>query len=706
MFQCRVRGRRKNLARAKRRVAYNSLLIFFTFIPPILCVTVSGCSFADSLSAYFNTYYNAQRLFAEAETEVERSLAVKQRENPLLAQYAIPGGTKQKLTSVIEKCSKLLQYHPESNLVDDALLMIGKSYYYQGEYQKAERKFRELLDGFPESDLAFESRLVLSKTYYRMGDKEGASREAKELVTRAEAKEEREYAAAASLVLAQIEVDRENILQAATHYRVSAEYGSTSEMRAAAYRDLGEMLSRLGEYESAADAFRKSYDESDNYASEFRARIGLARMLARLKRFDASLDVLDDLRANTNNREFFAEIDFEIAHVLRDSGDIAAAVDQYRYVDTSYARTEISAKSYFELGRLYEIRLGQYDSARAAYTKGRTEFPTSPVTRDLVTRSEYFNRYFVYLDEIARYDSMRSAMRVPEDSTSAFPHGDSLDVKDTGLSESSAPDSTLLRQAPAVVMPLDTLNARLARNKIELGGLFLSGIGVTDSAESWYQLVITEHPESKFVPRALFFLAQIYGQDSSVSSFRSDSLYREIIRRFPDSEFAAESRRILGLASEVRSSDVAESAYRVAEGLLRKGQNVAAIDSFRAVVRRYPESRFASKAQYAIGWIYEQVKLQPDSAVSSYRKLLTSYPSSEYAVRVKPKVDLVDAQKQKLLAPRDSSATQDSILADPGKTTDPSGNVTGQQQARQPLPENVPQASKSPKERPEEFPEP
>ena len=79
--------------------------------------------------------------------------------------------------------------------------------------------------------------------------KDAASREAKDLVSRAEGKDEREYAAAASLILAQVEVDRDNIVQAATHYRVSAEYGSTSEMRTTAYRDLGEMLNRLGEYE-------------------------------------------------------------------------------------------------------------------------------------------------------------------------------------------------------------------------------------------------------------------------------------------------------------------------------------------------------------------------------------------------------------------------------------------------------------------------
>jgi tetratricopeptide (TPR) repeat protein len=131
-------------------------------------IAASGCSVGEFIASYFNTYYNAQRLFSEAEEEVWNQPDTRLLGRNLLAQFTIPSGTRTKFLSVIEKTSKLLQYHPESNLVDNALLMIGMSYYYQAEYPKAERKFIELLDGYPSSNLAVEAKLMLAYTSYKM----------------------------------------------------------------------------------------------------------------------------------------------------------------------------------------------------------------------------------------------------------------------------------------------------------------------------------------------------------------------------------------------------------------------------------------------------------------------------------------------------------------------------------------------------------
>ena len=100
---------------------------------------IGGCSIGDFIGAYFNTFYNAQRQFAEAEDELLSQPDVKQKDRPFGYTFTIQPTTKTKFEAVIEKCSKLLQYHPESNLVDNALLMIGKSYYYENDYQPAER---------------------------------------------------------------------------------------------------------------------------------------------------------------------------------------------------------------------------------------------------------------------------------------------------------------------------------------------------------------------------------------------------------------------------------------------------------------------------------------------------------------------------------------------------------------------------------------
>ena len=83
--------------------------------------------------AYYNTFYLARKDFNKAE-ENRRNTPNPQVQTALY-------------TEAIKKASKLLEFYPKSKWVDDALLLIGKSYYYQAEFTKAERKFRELKIG-------------------------------------------------------------------------------------------------------------------------------------------------------------------------------------------------------------------------------------------------------------------------------------------------------------------------------------------------------------------------------------------------------------------------------------------------------------------------------------------------------------------------------------------------------------------------------
>jgi outer membrane protein assembly factor BamD (BamD/ComL family) len=141
----------------------------------------------------------------------------------------------------------------------------------------------------------------------------------------------------------------------------------------------------------------------------------------------------------------------------------------------------------------------------------------------------------------------------------------------------------------------------------------------------------------------MFALAQIYDQDSTRPSAATvDSLYKQIIDQFPESEFATESRRHLGLAPPKKTEAEDTRVYASAERLMAEGKTTAAIDTFALVVREYPESPLASKAMYSVGWLYEQVALLPDSAIASYQKLVDLYPKSEYAEMVKPKLSEVD----------------------------------------------------------------
>ena len=198
----------------------------------------------------------------------------------------------------------------------------------------------------------------------------------------------------------------------------------------------------------------------------------------------------------------------------------------------------------------------------------------------------------------------------------------------------------------------------------ELAGLFFATIGLPDSAEYWYSQIVADYPSGKQVPRALYTLAQIYsGRDSVTSKPVADSLYRVIVRRFPGSEFAPESRRLLGLPVESPVVDEAESAYHRAEILMVRGDSTGAAEGFKKLALRFPGSPLASRALYAAGWIYENRLLNRDSAIASYSKLMSLYPSSQYATRIAPRIAEVTL-KQKADAAAADSLRQKKAAAD------------------------------------------
>ncbi len=612
---------------------------------------VQGCSIGGFLGAYFNTYYNAERLFSEAEDEILTQQKARKGPQDFLAPFAIQQGTRTKLTSVIEKCSKILQNHAESNLVDDALLMVGKAYYYQDENQKAERKFKELIEGYPSSDLVFQARLYLSYVYYRMPEKGESLKEAGALLDAAQKQGDNGIVASASLLMAEIELENKNPSEAVVHFQVAAERAETSEERVSAYLKMASVYEGQEQYQKAAETYLRAEAMSTDYENDYRSRFGLARMLSRLGKNQEALDVLDELRSNSNNRDFYGDIDFETGNVYARMDRLDEALTQYQYVDTAYARSEAAARSYYEQGRLYETRLMRYDSAAAAYSRGKMQSPSADVQPLLVKRAEIMGRYTSLWSQLGRFDSLRAEHLKPRDTLTVRSDTTGQD----SLASGTQPADSVQARAPMI--PLDSVNAVRARTIIELASLLYSDIGSVDSARFWFERFLDEFPGNPAAPRALFMLAQISSQDTVHGSVVADSLYRELVARYSSSEFAAEAARLHNLPIEQRRGDAANQAYVRGEDVLESGNRFAAVDSFKEVARRFPDSPLAAKAVYAVGWIYEDLIGNRDSAIAYYQRVAAQYPTSPYAAALRPKLAEVELK----LKQEREAARQDSI---------------------------------------------
>jgi len=117
-----------------------SAILFITLI-------FTGC-------AYFNIYYNAKSYYNLALSEKEK--------NPSSNTYKI------KADSTIQKTAKLIQYYPQSNLVDDALLLMAKAYMLKNENEKAQKKLNEIEIYYGNSNIIDEVHYLYALLlYYR-----------------------------------------------------------------------------------------------------------------------------------------------------------------------------------------------------------------------------------------------------------------------------------------------------------------------------------------------------------------------------------------------------------------------------------------------------------------------------------------------------------------------------------------------------------
>jgi tetratricopeptide (TPR) repeat protein len=97
-----------------------------------------------NFTAYYNTYYNAKRAYQTGIEQVEEQSVNINPEQPIRIHTAPVGAGQQNFQKAITKGAKILRKYPNTKWVDNALSLIGKSYYYRQEYFSAEQKFREL----------------------------------------------------------------------------------------------------------------------------------------------------------------------------------------------------------------------------------------------------------------------------------------------------------------------------------------------------------------------------------------------------------------------------------------------------------------------------------------------------------------------------------------------------------------------------------
>jgi tetratricopeptide (TPR) repeat protein len=372
----------------------------------ILTVVLSnGCGIYNDLTTYYNTFYNAKHLFADAVDEVNKS-PQKDRDTNYFAAYVVPQGSATKFDSVIVKCSKVIQYHADSKYVPDAIFMIAQCYYYEKENESAIKKFQELINNFPKDDNVIPAKLWFAKTEYLDKKPDAAMTIIDALVPEAHDAGKKDVELEAMLLKAQIYVDRKDYDLAADEYGKALETDGDGSLKALAQYQLASSYEIIEKYDKAADAYKNVLKYDADQDLQFKSQYHYGTMLATSGKYTPALNLFNELKSDRPKNEDLALIDLEIAKTYAMMDDTAKAFDFFRFIDTTYRGTPALDKSYYERGLLFEYRYKDLKTALGFYSKVTGQGLSVEKASFSKQKAANFTHYFTLLGNLTKCDSM------------------------------------------------------------------------------------------------------------------------------------------------------------------------------------------------------------------------------------------------------------------------------------------------------------
>ncbi len=348
-----------------------------------------GCGVWEDFTTYFNLYYDTSDLFHRAEDKIN----IQHRGLFSIQEQNLAPDINQLLIKVVEKSSQLLQFHSKSIYVDNALIMLGKSFYYQQNYQKAFREFEELITKQPNSSLVLEAKLWLGKTQMQL--KEYTNGLATLNAVREEAKKRDRDKILSDTYVEEIKyrISQNDYAGAVELLKQFLTIANSGEIKAEIVYNSALLYLNLGDTKSAINNFELVTKYSPTFEILYNSQIELGKALRSSGEGDKSLVIYNKMISQDKYADSLAALFYQKAKTLVKLGKMDEALDQFRMLDTAYSRTVYSGLAKYNIAQLYEGYYKNLDSAEVYYNGVTTSAAPIEDILDSRDKMELFKNY-------------------------------------------------------------------------------------------------------------------------------------------------------------------------------------------------------------------------------------------------------------------------------------------------------------------------
>lgn len=535
-----------------------------TYLTGILLflVVVLSCG-----SAYYNTFYNARQAFNTAEGA---------RKNK--GKGRVDRANYQK---AIDKALKIIEDYPNSKWYDDALFVLGVSYFFTEQPNKADRRFRELLANYENSEFTRDATVYLAKTKLALGDEEEAMTLFEEIFGADFSKDNRTQAA---LSLGQYYAEKEQFDLATNYYLAVRDSLGSKDERIEAQMSIAKGQFNGFQFGDALGSYLQLLGMDPTIKIKYTAIYQSAICAFRLQRISTGMDYLNRLMEDELFYDSLEVLSLVMAEGYEMDGDPDLASDLYAQVAQNQANARRSAYANYRLGLIQQFDYDDLTEAKKYYDLTIKSDRVTNIGKDALQRSTDIGKLILFSERFER-------------------------------------DSTVTQAA------ID----EAAYNQFLLAELYWFSLDKPDSAISEMRYLVDSFPEAYDTPNGMIALSQMY-REHYEDSTGADSILHELLVRYPHSDYLPEALEVLGLTGTEADSGYAGWYLHRAENFLVDEDNFdSAQANYQVIIDRFEDSRYYTKAVFNQILITELYQNPGDSTVFyAYQEFVDSFPGNEF----------------------------------------------------------------------------
>lgn len=389
-----------------------------------ILILVSGCSAGlksrwTDFNAYFNTFYNAQASFEKGHRLIRDQAVVFNPARPIRAHLTPVRAGQTDFEKAIEKGANILRKYPQSRWADDALELIGKSYFMLGQYFSADLKFNEVI--MASSNPVMRQRAVVWKALVYLETNRPAEgiRYIESQILSEAYDWKPEILAELRLVQAQLHMQTGQTRESETALRQSLDRIEDKDVQARGRFLHGQVLHRLGDYDGAYKAYDRVNRAYRDYHLIYLAEVEKGRLLREMGRHSDALRHFQAMTRDDKHFDQLADLNYEIAVVRTSMGDATRAESEFKDVLYRSLRPPsrvTQAMSHYQLAELNRFVFARYPLAAAHYdTSSRlaNDLSLFPEGFDAASMARVFGDFARLSREIHRTDSLLTLGTLP-----------------------------------------------------------------------------------------------------------------------------------------------------------------------------------------------------------------------------------------------------------------------------------------------------